>query len=208
MTRPTRSGVALVVCAPSGTGKTTLIKRLKQSCPDFSFSVSCTTRQPRPGERDGVDYHFIDKNDFYQKRDQGFFAEWAEVHGNCYGTPLQGTLDLLAKGRDVIFDIDVQGARQLRKSIPTAHLIFIFPPSRVELERRLAMRGTETPESLAKRLSVAGKEIEEASWFDSWIVNENLDRATEELLAAYRAATLAPTLAMPFFDSLTKQWIA
>lgn len=206
MTRPLRSGVALVVCAPSGTGKTTLIKRFKQCCPDFSFSVSCTTRKPRPGERDGHDYHFIGTEAFLQSRDAGFFAEWAQVHGNFYGTPLKSTLDLLENGRDVIFDIDVQGARQLRKTIPDAHLIFIFPPSRRELERRLMARGTESAESLAKRLSVACKEMEEAAWFDDWIINDDLDRALEDLLASYRAATLSPLRNRLFFSSLLGEW--
>lgn len=206
MIPPARSGVALVVCAPSGAGKTTLIKRLKDLCPDFAFSISCTTRQPRPGESDGVDYHFISKEEFLARLDQGFFAEWAEVHGNFYGTPLQATMQLLEKGKDVIFDIDVQGARQLRASMPEACLVFIFPPSRAELERRLMTRGTESEESLARRLAVSRKELQDAGRFDSWIVNDDLDRALADLLAVYKAATLSPARNRAFYSALMQEW--
>jgi len=206
MTLPSRSGVALVICAPSGCGKTTLIKRLKKAVPDFAFSVSYTTRQPRPGEKDGHDYHFISEETFFDKRANTFFAEWAEVHGNYYGTPLKATLDLLQAGKDVIFDIDVQGARQLRDTVPDAFLIFIFPPCRKELERRLMSRNTESPESLVRRLSVAHQEMREAEWFDSWIINDDLDRAFGDLLAAYRAATLCPVRSGAFFTSLMREW--
>ena len=124
-----RTGVALVICAPSGTGKTTLIKRLVAEFPRFSFSVSCTTRDPRPGEVQGKDYDFLSRDEFIMRRDAGYFAEWAKVHDNYYGTPLEATRGLLAKGRDVLFDIDVQGASQLRRTIPGARLIFILPPA-------------------------------------------------------------------------------
>ena len=201
-----RTGVALVICAPSGTGKTTLIKRLTAEFSRFSFSVSCTTREPRPGEVQGKDYDFITTGDFKMRRDAGFFAEWAKVHDNYYGTPLEATRALLAAGRDVIFDIDVQGAAQIRRTIPGAQLVFILPPSRNELEQRLKGRKTETPESLAKRLSGAGAEIRQAHWFNLWIVNDDLEKAWQELRAAYLSATLDPSRQKGFVDELLKEW--
>ena len=201
-----RSGIAFVVCAPSGTGKTTLIKRLVSKFPRFSFSVSCTTRTPRPEERNGVDYDFLDREEFKRRRDAGYFAEWAEVHGNFYGTPLVPTQELLARGRDVLFDIDVQGASQLRRTIPGARLVFILPPSRGELKRRLAGRGTETGEIVARRLAVAGRELSQAHWFNSWIINDDLEKAWHELCAAYIAATLSPACQADFLNELLKEW--
>lgn len=203
---PQRSGIALVICAPSGTGKTTLIKRLTAEFPRFAFSVSCTTRAPREGERDGADYIFLSREEFLRRRDAGFFAEWAEVHGNFYGTPLEATRRLLAEGRDALFDIDVQGAAQLRESIPEAVLIFILPPSRRELERRLRGRGTESEESLARRLAVAGNELAQARWFQYWIVNDDLETAWQELRAAYLASGLTPSRRGEFLDGLLRQW--
>ena len=206
MNLETRSGIALVVCAPSGTGKTTLTKRLIAEFPRFAFSVSCTTRAVRPGEKDGVDYEFLTREEFKRRRDAGFFAEWAEVHGNYYGTPLEATRQLLAEGRDVLFDIDVQGASQLRRSIPGARLIFILPPSKEELTRRLLERGTETEESMANRLTVAASELAQAHWFNLWIINDDLEKAWEELRAAYIAATLSPVRRPGFLSGLLKQW--
>lgn len=136
-----RLGIALVISAPSGTGKTTLIKRLRKEFPNFGYSISCTTRAPREGEVDGKDYHFLSRERFVELRDQGHFAEWAEVHGNFYGTPLPPVREMLAKGQDILFDIDVQGAAQLRKNMPDARFLFILPPSMEELERRLHGRG-------------------------------------------------------------------
>ena len=201
-----RSGIALVVCAPSGTGKTTLIKRLVAEFPRFAFSVSCTTREPRFGEVDGVDYEFLALDEFKRRRDAGYFAEWAEVHGNFYGTPLEATRTLLAKGRDVLFDIDVQGASQLRRTIPGARLIFILPPSREELERRLRGRQTESEESLAQRLAIASTELIQAHWFNLWIINNDLEKAWEELRSAYIAATLSPACQGTFLSELLQEW--
>jgi guanylate kinase len=206
MTPQPRSGVALVICAPSGTGKTTLVKRLVREFPRFAFSVSCTTRPPRPGETQGKDYDFLSREEFLRRREAGHFAEWAMVHDNFYGTPLEPTKELLASGRDVLFDIDVQGASQLRRTIPGAWLVFILPPSRSELIRRLQGRQTETPESLQKRLLIAGQEICQAHWFNLWIVNDDLERAWQELRAAYIAATLSPVCQVGLLDGLLKEW--
>ena len=147
-----RLGIALVISAPSGTGKTTLIKRLRKEFPTFGYSVSCTTRAPRDGEVDGRDYHFLSRERFVELRDQGHFAEWAEVHGNFYGTPLPPVREMLAKGQDILFDIDVQGAAQLRKNMPDARFLFILPPSVEELERRLRGRGLDSEEVILRRL--------------------------------------------------------
>lgn len=189
-----RNGVVLVVCAPSGAGKTTLVKRLLQEFPHFGYSVSCTTRSPRPGETDGVDYHFLSGEEFEQRRAQGYFAEWAEVYGNFYGTPLPPTLGMLEQGKDVLFEIDVQGAAQLRLTLPAGKYVFILPPSMSVLEERLRGRGSDDEATIARRLANAAREMREAHWFDAWIVNDVLDTAYDELRAAYIAATLAPRL--------------
>lgn len=189
-----RAGIPLVICAPSGTGKTTLVQRLRSEFPHFGFSVSCTTRSPRTGEVDGRDYHFISEEEFLKRREQGYFAEWAQVHSNYYGTPLAPVREMLDSGRDMLFDIDVQGAAQLSLTLPRGHYVFLLPPSMSELERRLRSRGTDDEASIARRLANAKQEIQQAHWFDVWIVNDDLDRAYDRLRAVYLTATLAPTL--------------
>ncbi|HEU6437170.1 MAG TPA: guanylate kinase [Nitratidesulfovibrio sp.] len=201
-----RSGIVLVLCAPSGTGKTTLTKRLLAEFPRFAYSISYTTRQPRAGEVHGRDYHFVTVPEFTRLRDEGFFAEWAEVHGNFYGTPLQATLDMLREGRDVIFDIDVQGASQLRGSLRQGCYVFILPPSRAELERRLRARATDDESTIQRRLANAAKELDQAHWFNAWIVNEDLDIAYDELRAAYIAATLSPSCSPDLVGGLMEGW--
>lgn len=199
-------GIALVLCAPSGAGKTTLSRRLLADNPSFAFSVSCTTRPPRPGEVDGKDYHFLTAETFLRLRDEAFFAEWAEVHGNYYGTPLRAALKTLASGRDLLFDIDVQGAAQVKKTMPLAYFVFILPPSRTVLEGRLRGRGSENEESLARRLRGARDELREAAWFDALIVNDDIDEAYRDLCAAYRAASLAPLRRPDLVTTLLKEW--
>ncbi len=154
-------GCLFVISAPSGAGKTTIVKPVLQTLPAISFSVSHTTRQPRPGELDGNDYHFVSKEQFEKVRDNNGFLEWAEVHGNYYGTSQQTVTQMLGNGNDIILDIDVQGAAQLRekKDLP-ATFLFIAPPSLTELEKRLLGRQTETPESLQTRLHNAKKEMQ------------------------------------------------
>ena len=187
-----RNGIVLVVCAPSGAGKTTLVKKLLEEFPHFGYSVSYTTRKARPGEEDGKDYCFVREDEFLALRDQGFFAEWALVHDNYYGTPLTPTVEMLHKGRDVIFDIDVQGAAQLRLTLPQGLYVFILPPSIPVLEERLRKRGSESEPTMLRRLSNALHEMRQAHWFDTWIVNDDLDLAYDQLRAAYIAATLEP----------------
>lgn len=200
------TGMMLVISAPSGTGKSTLIRRLTAEFKAFAFSVSCTTRAPRPGEVDGREYHFLTREEFEARRDNGFFAEWAEVHGNLYGTPRQATLDLLGAGRDVIFDIDVQGARQLRESMGQGCYVFIFPPSREVLERRLTGRGTDSAEVVARRLAAARGEIMDSHWFDHWIVNDDLQLAYDQLRAVYLAERTRPVYRHAWREDLNRQW--
>jgi guanylate kinase len=196
----------LVISAPSGTGKSTLIRRLTGEFGAFAFSVSCTTRPPRPGEVDGREYHFLSRDDFERRRSEGFFAEWAEVYGNLYGTPRQATMDLLARGRDIVFDIDVQGARQLKESMGQGCYVFIFPPSRETLERRLTGRGTDSPEILARRLAAAQHEIASSPWFDHWVINDDLDAAYQLLRAIYLAEKSRPAYQVSWQAALTRQW--
>lgn len=199
-----RHGTALVLSAPSGAGKSTLVHRLVGEFPDFGFSVSFTTRAPRAGEVDGRDYVFTTRADFEARRDRGEFAEWAEVHGNLYGTPLAPLRAMLSEGRDVLFDIDVQGAAQMKLALPQARFVFILPPSMEELERRLRTRGSDAEDVIARRLANAAGEIRQARWFDVVICNDDLDRAYGELRAAYIAATLQPALHRSLIDSLLR----
>ena len=187
-----RRGLMLVICAPSGTGKSTLTNRLREEFPRLAFSVSCTTRAPRDGETDGVDYHFLKREEFIARRDAGYFAEWAEVHGNFYGTPKQALTEMLEDGRDVLFDIDVQGAAQLRESMGEGCHVFLFPPSFKTLEDRLLGRGTDADEVVRRRLDNAPGEIRQAVNFDHWVVNDNLEQAYDELRAVYLAEGLRP----------------
>ena len=188
-----RRGLPLVICAPSGAGKSTLVGRLTAEFP-MEFSISCTTRKPRGSEKDGVDYIFLDRETFIDRRGLGYFAEWAEVHGNFYGTPLKPVQDRLAQGRDMLFDIDVQGAAQLSLSLPEARFVFILPPSMEELERRLRGRGTDSEEAIRLRLSNARTEIMSSHWFDAIIINDDLDTAYDQLRSFYLASTLQPSL--------------
>lgn len=186
-----RLGLVLVVCGPSGVGKGTLVARLRRQYPGFAFSVSCTTRSPRQGEQDGVDYHFVTRERFEALRAEGHFAEWAEVHGNYYGTPKTPVAEHLAAGRDVIFDIDVQGAFQLRGHFPDGLYVFILPPSLSVLEARLRGRGTDSEEQISRRMRNALGELRQAHRFDYLVVNDSLDAAYEALRAVYQAGTLA-----------------
>ncbi len=186
------SGVVLVICAPSGSGKTTLIKRLRKEFPQFGFSVSYTTRERREGEEHGKDYNFVSIQEFKEKRNAGFFAEWAHVHSSFYGTPLKKTLDMVKNGQSIIFDVDVQGASQLRLNLPSAVYIFIMPPSMEELQKRLEDRKFNTEEQIKQRITNAAFELQEAHWFDYWVVNDDLDRAYDQLRAAYIAASITP----------------
>lgn len=201
-----RLGQVLVVCAPSGTGKSTLIAMLREEFPDFGFSVSYTTRAPRGEEQDGREYNFITREQFVAMRSRGAFCEWAEVHGNFYGTATKPVEEMLDAGRDVLFDIDVQGAKQLKKTFYKGTYVFLLPPSREELVQRLEGRGTDSAESIAKRLSNAAGELSQAKWFDSWVVNDDLDQAYQELRAVYLAGKCKPSLRPGILGNIMKTW--
>ena len=184
------SGVAapfpLVLSAPSGAGKTTLANALRRRNRDVAFSVSATTRPPRPREVDGESYHFVSRDEFLRMRDAGELLEWAEVHGNLYGTPAENVRRAQARGEHLLLDIDVQGARQVRRALPEAVLVFILPPSAAALAKRLGGRGTEAPEVLRRRLRNAGEEVRAAPEFDYVVVNEVLSTAVDEIEAVLR----------------------
>lgn len=178
-----RKGNLFVLSGPSGAGKGTLVKQVLQQVPDAWVSVSATTRQPRPGEVDGKDYYFLDQPHFDKLVSQGGFLEWAHVHGNSYGTLRSRVQERIDRGSQVILEIDVQGAFQVKKAMPEAHLIFIEPPSLEELERRLRGRGTETEEVICSRMKIAEVELARKMEYDVQVVNDELERATEELVS-------------------------
>ncbi|MCL5125160.1 MAG: guanylate kinase [Deltaproteobacteria bacterium] len=174
--------VLFVLSAPSGAGKSTLIHRVRISLPDLFYSVSCTTRPPRKGEADSVDYHFINRDLFIQMIERGDFLEWKEVHGSLYGTPIQPIQSALRGGRRCIMDIDVKGATDVFSRIKESIGIFIMPPDLQTLENRLIQRGADSEDSIRLRLQNAREEIEFATLFSYKIVNDNLDRAVRDLI--------------------------
>ncbi|MHC1742147.1 MAG: guanylate kinase [Syntrophobacteraceae bacterium] len=187
MASQTSLGQLFVVSAPSGVGKTTIIRSALTRLPTLHYSISCTTRQAREGEVDGQDYHFITRKRFQQGIAAGRFLEWAEVHGNFYGTDGEPIRQWLDQGEDVLLDIDVQGARQVRCTYPASRTIFILPPSIEELLNRLKGRGTESEEQLARRMRAAHSELGESPWYEYIVVNDRLEDAVEDFLAILRA---------------------
>lgn len=184
------AGALFIVSAPSGAGKTTLVKKLMERDDAIRHSISYTTRQPRPGEENGRDYHFIDIQTFLAMRERGDFLEWAEVHGNFYGTSRAWLLDEMRAGRDTLLEIDWQGAQQVRDQMPHTVSIFIVPPSIEELERRLRARGQDSEEVIQRRVAAALGELRHVDEFDFVIINNNLQEALDDLAAAVRAARL------------------
>ncbi len=185
-----RRGLLLVLSSPSGAGKTTLAKGLLEANPDLELSVSVTTRQPRPGEVDGKDYSFIDAAEFERMRGANELLEWAQVFDRSYGTPRAPVTAALAAGRDVLFDIDWQGTRQLKRQLPMdVACVFILPPDGKALERRLRARGLDSAEVMARRMAAAATEIEHWSEYDYVLINSDLDAslaALQAILAAER----------------------
>jgi guanylate kinase len=176
-------GYLFIISAPSGAGKTTLCKALLARFQDMCYSVSYTTRKPRTGERTGVEYHFISKEDFIKGIETGKWAEWAEVHGNYYGTSAAFLDEKLSQGKDILMDIDVQGTIQIIKRYAHALTFFIKPPSLNILKSRLESRGTENPEAISKRLNAAKNEMEKMSFYRHVVVNDELPKAVSELAA-------------------------
>lgn len=183
-------GRFFVVSGPSGAGKTTLTHRLLDLVPELSYSVSYTTRPPRPGEKDGRDYFFITRSDFQEMIENKAFLEWAEVFGRFYGTGRSWVDGRLAEGRDVLVDIDIAGAKQIKTHFPQATFIFVVPPSFEELERRLLSRHTETEAQIRERLGRARIEIESRTMYDYLIVNDEVERAAADMTALLRAGRL------------------
>lgn len=194
---PSRHGVALVVSGPSGAGKSTICKQVLANRPTMRFSVSCTTRAPRTGETDGVDYHFLSRAEFEAKIAAGEFLEHAEVHGNFYGTLRAEVEPCLRRGDDVLLDIDVQGARQVRQNSNASGIgdqyafLFLAPPSLAELERRLRGRQTDAEEVILRRLAAARREI--AAWreYDYLVINDEIADAVREMTAILDARRCA-----------------
>lgn len=207
--RGRRRGVLIALSSPSGAGKTTLSKRLLSQNPDVVLSISCTTRKPRPGEINGQDYDFISVDEFKKRIDEDYFFEWAEVFGRYYGTPKTPVLEAIDEGRDVIFDIDWQGAQIIADQAPEdAVRIFILPPSLALLEDRLRKRGQDSDEVICDRMNRAKDEISHWDEYDYVIVNDDFARALEKLNQALHAERLKrnrhPWLG-GFVDALMKQ---
>jgi guanylate kinase len=182
-----RRGMAVVISAPSGTGKTTVCEQLVAVAPELSLSVSYTTRRPRAGEKDGTHYYFVSKKKFREELERGEFLEWAKVHGHYYGTPRGYLEERIRAGRDTILDIDVQGARAIKEALDDAVLIFLVPPSRTELRRRLKGRKSDSPADIDTRLGISAREFSCYPLYDYLVLNSNTDEAVGDLQAIIRA---------------------
>lgn len=185
-------GLLIVISGPSGAGKGTLCNLIKKEFPNIYYSISATTRSPRQGERHGVDYLFMSKEEFLELRDANGFLEWAEVYGNYYGTPRSKVEENIAQGRDVILEIDIQGALHVKKQYPEGVFIFIVPPSIKELKRRIETRGQDSPEDISKRLKSAHTELAYVSEYDYVIVNDKIEAAIAKLKSIIIAEKCRP----------------
>lgn len=200
-------GAILILSGPSGCGKSTLLKKVYEQIDDYYFSISTTTRAPREGERNGVDYFFVEKEEFEEDIKNGYFLEWAEVHGNYYGTSLKPIKKALKEGKLVIFDIDVQGHEIVRKKLGNVLTsVFITTPSLEVLEQRLKNRDTDTSTVIAKRIENAKHEIKSFQKYDYFIVNDDLDKASSNLVSIAKIARIKSTLYEK--EELIKDWLA
>ncbi|MDE1898339.1 MAG: guanylate kinase [Xanthomonadaceae bacterium] len=202
------TGTLFIVAAPSGAGKSSLVNALLEREPGMALSISYTTRRPRSGESEGSHYHFVDRDAFERLRAAGALLEHAEVHGNLYGTSRAAVEHELAAGRDVLLEIDWQGARQIRAAMPGCVGIFILPPSRAELERRLRARGADSDAVILRRLGNSREELRRAGEFEYWIVNDRFERALDDLTAIVRGVRQRAPLQWPrpqaLLDALLK----
>jgi guanylate kinase len=182
-----KEGLFIVVSAPSGAGKSSICQRLLAACPEIKFSVSYTSRKPRPGEIDGKDYHFISRDEFQKRVDQNEFVEWVENYGHLYGTSIKAMEDFFHSGKDLLLDIEPRGAKEVKQKFKKGIFVFVLPPSRLELLKRLEKRGHETDEAIKTRFAQAESELKEISWYDYTIFNEDLETAANQLIAIYVA---------------------
>jgi len=180
-------GTFIVVSAPSGAGKSSICRRLLQAHPEIRFSVSCTTRSPRPGEIDGQDYFFLSPEEFQKRIEQGDFAEWEENFGNLYGTSMRAMKESLADGSTILLDIEPRGARKIKQKFRGGVFVFILPPSQEELLKRLEGRGHEPPDVIQARYAEAERELQEIFWYDYVIFNDDLETAVNQLISIYIA---------------------
>ena len=187
-----RRGKTFIICGPSGVGKGTVVARLLASDPTLYFSVSATTRPPRPGEEDGVHYHFLTQERFEEWVQAGDFLEYAQFVGNFYGTPRLYVDQAMEQGRDVLLDIEIQGAEQVHRKRPEAVRIYVAPPSWEELERRLVGRGTEDMEKVKSRLARGREEFAAAKDFDYFVINDTVDHAVDEIQSIMRSEHCRP----------------
>ena len=180
-------GLFIVVSGPSGTGKSSICQRLLRTCPEIKFSVSCTSRPPRPKEINGEDYYFISREDFQARIKKGEFVEWVENYGHLYGTSWKTMEEFLRKGNDLLLDIELRGAKKIKQKFKGGVFVFVLPPSRMELLKRLEKRGHEDDETIRARLARAESELKEISWYDYVIFNEKLKNAVDQLRSIYIA---------------------
>ncbi len=200
-----QKGILIVISGFSGAGKGTLMKKLLQTYDNYALSISMTTRQPRVGEQDGVEYFFTDKEQFEKKIEENGLIEYASYCGNYYGTPKAYVEEQLKAGKDVILEIEIQGALKVKEKFPEALLLFVTPPSAAELERRLVGRGTEEPEVIRKRLVRASEESEGIEAYDYIVVNDDLDVCVRELHGLVEAARKAPVRREAFIKEIREE---
>jgi guanylate kinase len=184
-----RKNMMIVLSAPSGTGKTTICKKILRSLPNLKMSISHTTRKPREGEKDGVDYYFVDENTFKRMIENEEFVEWAKVYGNYYGTSKKVIDELYQSGNDILFDIDIQGAKNIKKIYKKSILIFMLPPSIEELERRLKNRN-EDADTIKNRLKKVADEVKEYKFYDYLVLNDDIEEAFKEIMCIIHAESL------------------
>lgn len=180
-------GILVVLSGPSGAGKNSLLNAVLPRVPDLRYSVSVTTRSPRPGEKEGMNYFFVDDSQFDEMAQSDQLLEWAEFCGNRYGTPRRFVEEALERGESVITDLDIQGARQIKRNHQDGVFVFLLPPSLSELKKRLTLRGTEGDDAISKRLETAIEELRAIADYDYWVLNDSLEKATSDLEAIIRA---------------------